>query len=92
MDELTRRQMARTLGVQSSNASKLPPLPKPAQSVTNDSTNHNIDCRKCVHFFVTWEKSCPYGCRAYGFKGPQIPSMVVKSSSGENCSFFRQRS
>ncbi|MBP5469033.1 MAG: uracil-DNA glycosylase [Candidatus Riflebacteria bacterium] len=50
-----------------------------------------MDCRKCVHFFVTWEKNCPYGCKAYGFKGPQMPSIVVKSSSGESCYFFKQR-
>ena len=91
MDELTRKQMARTFGVQSTNTSKLPPLPKPAKPVAKEQES-KLDCRKCVHFFVTWEKGTPYGCRAYGFKGPQIPSIVVKASSGENCSFFKQRS
>lgn len=91
MDELTRKRLARTLAVQRTNTSApLPPLPKPASPPKQESQKHT-DCRLCVHFFITWEKNCPYGCKAYGFKGPQIPSIVVKSSSGENCNFFRQR-
>lgn len=90
MDEYTKKQLARNLFVQSLDLGKRLPPAKKAED-DNDKTK-STDCRKCVHFFVTWEKGCPYGCRAYGFKGPQIPSIVVKSSSGENCNFFRQRS
>ena len=88
MDELSKRQLARNLLVQSSDLGKrLPPASK-----EDDDKKQSLDCRKCVHFFVTWEKKCPYGCKAYGFKGPQMPSIVVKSSSGERCNFFKQRS
>ncbi|MFA6760458.1 MAG: uracil-DNA glycosylase [Sulfuricurvum sp.] len=47
-----------------------------------------IDCRRCVYYFVTWESSRPHGCKAYGFKSAMIPSMVVKKSSGSECSYF----
>jgi hypothetical protein len=89
MDELSKRQLARNLLIQSSDlGQRLPPASKDNSSNQSGS----LDCRKCVHFFVTWEKKCPYGCKAYGFKGPQMPSVVVKSSSGERCNFFKQRS
>ena len=50
-----------------------------------------INCRECQYFFVTWQVSAPYGCKAHGFKSAQIPSMVVFSSSGQHCLLFRQR-
>ena len=88
MDEFSKKQLARNLAIQGAGlGTKLPPLNK-TKEVTLSTA---IDCRKCVHFFVTWEKNCPYGCKSYGFKGPQIPSIVVKSSSGESCKFFKQR-
>jgi len=47
-----------------------------------------INCRRCKYYFVTWEANKPHGCKAYGFKSPQIPSLVVKQSSGSDCSLF----
>ena len=49
------------------------------------------DCMNCRHFFVTWEKTHPRGCRAYGFKSRQMPSMVVLSQSGTPCLSFDQK-
>ena len=90
MDEFSKKQLARNLSIQAAGlGGKLPPLAKSNEESTISKT---IDCRKCVHFFVTWEKNCPYGCKSYGFKGPQIPSIVVRTSSGESCNFFKQRS
>ncbi|MCK9162618.1 MAG: uracil-DNA glycosylase [Arcobacter butzleri] len=51
-----------------------------------------IICQKCIHYFVTWEPSRPHGCRAYGFKSKQIPSMVVKQTSGQECAFYELKS
>jgi hypothetical protein len=48
-----------------------------------------VNCRRCVYFFVTWEKGKPYGCKAYGFKAHIIPSLVVFQSSGVPCTMFR---
>ncbi|MCK9491667.1 MAG: uracil-DNA glycosylase [Sulfurimonas sp.] len=47
-----------------------------------------INCRRCKFYYVTWEKKQPHGCRAYGFKSAQIPSIVVFQSSGTECSLF----
>ncbi len=50
-----------------------------------------INCRRCEHYFVTWEAAKPNGCRAYGFKSQQIPSLVVFQSSGTDCSLFKEK-
>lgn len=50
-----------------------------------------INCRKCEYYFVTWEAQRPHGCRAYGFKSPQIPSIVVFQSSGDDCTMFKEK-
>ncbi|MCK9337974.1 MAG: uracil-DNA glycosylase [Arcobacteraceae bacterium] len=51
-----------------------------------------IICQKCKHYFVTWEPNKPHGCRAYGFKSKHIPSMIVKQSSGFNCTLYELKS
>ncbi|WP_321315520.1 uracil-DNA glycosylase [Halarcobacter sp.] len=48
-----------------------------------------IVCQKCIYYFVTWQPTKPHGCKAYGFKSQLIPSVVVKNSSGSDCSFFQ---
>ncbi|MDD2567746.1 MAG: uracil-DNA glycosylase [Sulfurimonadaceae bacterium] len=50
-----------------------------------------INCRRCEHYFVTWEPQRPHGCRAYGFKSPHIPSLVVFQSTGSDCAFFKEK-
>lgn len=44
-----------------------------------------IDCFKCRHFYITWDKSFPYGCMAIGFKAKNMPSEEVYAASGEEC-------
>jgi hypothetical protein len=56
-----------------------------------DQGRKRIDCRQCVHFFVTWEKSHPYGCKGHNFKSRQIPSQVVFASSGMDCLLFKAK-
>ena len=50
-----------------------------------------IDCFKCEHFYITWDKRFPYGCRAMGFKTANIPSGDVCRASGEECLWFRHK-
>lgn len=47
-----------------------------------------IDCRKCKYYYVTWDPNNPHGCRQFGFKSKQIPSLVVYKSSGNPCIGF----
>jgi len=50
-----------------------------------------INCRRCKYYLVTWEKDKPHGCKAYGFKSPKIPSLVVFQSSGRDCTMFAEK-
>jgi len=51
-----------------------------------------IDCHKCKHYYVTWDKKFPHGCRAMNFKSLQFPSTVVQNStSGEDCLLFKKK-
>ncbi len=45
-------------------------------------------CRKCIHFFITYETATPYGCRAMNFKSKIVPSRVVYNSSGIFCQLY----
>lgn len=47
-----------------------------------------INCFQCKYFKVTWDPNNPRGCTAYHFKTKQLPSVVVKQSSGVDCLKF----
>lgn len=49
------------------------------------------NCRKCIYFFITWDKNFPYGCNALNFKSKQLPSIDVLKSSGFDCLKFIQK-
>ncbi|GGG11895.1 hypothetical protein GCM10007425_02770 [Lysinibacillus alkalisoli] len=49
------------------------------------------NCFQCHFFKVTWDTNNPRACTAYGFKSKQIPSTVVKQSSGMDCMKFKQK-
>ena len=53
-----------------------------------EPTSERIDCRKCRHFRITWEKSRPYACDSFGFKSLVLPNIEVRKSSGEDCKLF----
>jgi hypothetical protein len=50
-----------------------------------------IDCNLCRYYFITWEPSTPFGCRAMGFKSHRIPSAVVHQHSGAPCRAFQRK-
>jgi len=54
-------------------------------------TQEKQDCYKCSHFYVTWEKNLPNGCRLYGIKTKYFPSKVVLSSTGTGCLGFMEK-
>ena len=41
-----------------------------------------INCKGCKHYFITFDVNAPYGCKAYGFKGKVVPSILVSQVSG----------
>lgn len=50
-----------------------------------------IYCKKCKHFYVTWDMKFPNGCRLYGIKAKQQPSVLVYQSIGKRCDKFKLR-
>ena len=50
------------------------------------------NCHKCKFFYITYDKYTPYGCKQYGIKAAQIPSMVVKkANNGQECIGFEAK-
>ncbi len=47
-----------------------------------------VNCPNCKYYYITWDRNMPYGCKAFGFKSRQIPSLVVFQSSGKACQAF----
>jgi len=50
-----------------------------------------IVCQQCKYYYVTWEGKRPHGCKAYGFKSLKIPALVVRQSSGIDCSLYENK-
>lgn len=49
------------------------------------------NCRRCKHFYVTWDAQMPNGCRLYGIKSKLVPQIIVKESSGSECLGFEEK-
>lgn len=49
------------------------------------------DCFKCQYFYVTWDPHFPKGCKAFGFKTRQLPSVEVMKASGQACLRFEKK-
>jgi len=54
-------------------------------------TAEKVNCLKCKYYYITWEAAMPYGCKAFGFKTRQIPSVVVYQSSGSQCQGYEEK-
>ncbi len=50
-----------------------------------------IDCRKCKYFYITWDRNFPYGCKFFGFKSRNMPSVEVYKASGQKCLKFEKK-
>jgi hypothetical protein len=46
-------------------------------------------CNKCEHYYITWEKKFPNGCRSMSFKSRELPSLAVRKNSGMDCLQFK---
>jgi hypothetical protein len=51
-----------------------------------------IDCRRCRHYFVTWDDDFPHGCRRMGFKSHRLPNDEVRHAmNGQHCRLFEEK-
>jgi hypothetical protein len=53
----------------------------------NDSRT-TVLCRTCVNYYITYDTTAPYGCRALGFKSKKNPAAVVYQASGLHCQLY----
>ncbi len=44
-----------------------------------------MQCGKCKHYYITWDKRFPNGCRVYGIKTRYMPSAEVLKATGRGC-------
>ncbi|MGD2097768.1 MAG: uracil-DNA glycosylase [Desulfobacterales bacterium] len=52
-----------------------------------------ISCHKCIHYYVTWDRNFPHGCRGMGFKGRCYPLYTVRQiMNGQDCLLFVAKS
>lgn len=52
----------------------------------------DTNCLYCKHYFITWDKIQPHGCKAFQFKSREIPQAVVeRNSSGKSCQMFSRK-
>jgi len=50
-----------------------------------------INCFKCIYFAVTWDPKFPKGCKFFGFKSAEAPSVSVRASTGADCACFVEK-
>jgi len=50
-----------------------------------------IACGRCLHYFVTYDPKRPRGCRRFGFKSLQSPSLEVFAATGTNCAHYEEK-
>jgi hypothetical protein len=43
------------------------------------------NCYGCAHFFITWDKQYPYGCRKMDFRSKRLPCEDVLEADGQRC-------
>lgn len=56
------------------------------------SDGPGIPCRRCIHYYVTWDERAPHGCRAMGFKSRRMPILVVRETTPSlDCLRFQPR-
>jgi hypothetical protein len=52
-----------------------------------DKPKHQ-DCLQCAYYFITYDVSFPYGCRAMNFKSKQLPCKEVFEASKAHCMMY----
>ncbi|WML34524.1 uracil-DNA glycosylase [Clostridium sp. OS1-26] len=50
-----------------------------------------VQCHNCKYYYITWDIQFPYGCKLYGIKSKQVPSIIVSKSIGMPCNEFVEK-
>jgi hypothetical protein len=54
--------------------------------------NQRIACMRCKHYQVTFDPASPRGCKLFQFKSAVMPHILVKQSTGKDCTSFEENS
>ncbi|ABO49134.1 hypothetical protein Dred_0592 [Desulforamulus reducens MI-1] len=54
-------------------------------------SNQTPSCPKCKHFYITWDRRFPNGCKLYGIKSKYPPSLEVLRATGKTCLVFERK-
>ena len=54
-------------------------------------SGRRADCNSCAHFFITWNKRFPFGCREMGFMTSNSPSKDVFEVEGRDCLAYKNK-
>ena len=49
------------------------------------------NCNQCRHFYITWDKKTPNGCRQFGIQCKESPSMVISLAGLGDCQGFEEK-
>lgn len=63
--------------------------PRPKNEQKKPQTD--INCFSCRHFYITYDRHFPYGCKAVGFKSRSMPSREMFVNSGTECLLFQEK-
>ena len=50
-----------------------------------------VNCNKCKYFYITWDPRFPRGCKYFGFKSADMPSVAVYTSTGLQCIVYEEK-
>lgn len=56
-----------------------------------EETTQRIACMRCKHYHVTFEPNAPRGCKLFQFKSALMPYILVKQSTGKDCTSFEEK-
>jgi len=54
-------------------------------------SQNNVQCHRCKHYHITWDKNFPHGCRAMKFKSRKPPYITVLKHSKMACLMFSEK-
>ena len=51
----------------------------------------NPNCAQCKHFYITWNKQTPNGCRRFGIQCKDSPAKIIASAGLGDCQGFEAK-
>ncbi|MGE3610233.1 MAG: uracil-DNA glycosylase [Bacteriovoracaceae bacterium] len=49
------------------------------------------NCQKCKHFYITWNKTTPNGCRRFGIQCKDNPATIIASAGLGDCQGYEEK-